>query len=71
MIIMARGADLVGRFRILAIVDDFSRECLAFVADTSLPGLRVVRELDAVIARRGRPAICVSDNVTDVTGEAS
>ena len=38
------------RFRILAIVDDFTRECLALVADTSLPGLRVARELDAVIA---------------------
>lgn len=28
------------RFRILAIVDDFTRECLHLVADTSLPGLR-------------------------------
>lgn len=27
-------------FRVLAIVDDFSRECLALVADTSLSGLR-------------------------------
>ena len=26
------------RFRILAIVDDFTRECLALVADTSLSG---------------------------------
>ncbi len=43
------------RFRILAIVDDFTRECLALVADTSLSGLRVVRELDALIAR-ARPA---------------
>ena len=41
------------RFRILAIVDDFTRECLALVADTSLPGLRVARELDAVITIRG------------------
>jgi putative transposase len=40
------------RFRILAVVDDFTRECLALVADTSLSGLRVCRELDAVIARR-------------------
>jgi putative transposase len=31
------------RFRILCIVDDFSRECLATVVDTSLGGLRVVR----------------------------
>jgi putative transposase len=35
------------RFRVLAVVDDFSRECLALVADTSLSGLRVTRELDA------------------------
>jgi putative transposase len=55
------------RFRILAIVDDFTRECLALVADTSLPGLRVARELDAVIARRGRPATIVSDNGTELT----
>ena len=51
------------RFRVLAVVDDHSRECLALVADTSLSGHRVVRELDAVIARRGRPAMVVSDNV--------
>jgi putative transposase len=58
------------RFRILAIVDDFTRECLALVADTSLPGLRVVRELDTLIAARGRPAMCVSDNGTELTGMA-
>jgi len=58
------------RFRILAIVDDFTRECLALVPDTSLPGLRVVRELDALIAFRGRPAMCVSDNGTEFTGRA-
>jgi len=55
------------RFRILAIVDVFTRECLALVADTSLPGLRVARELDAAITHRGRPAIIVSDNGTDLT----
>jgi putative transposase len=58
------------RFRILVIVDDFTRECLALIADTSLPGLRVVRELDAVIAARGRPAMCVSDNGTELTSMA-
>ena len=48
------------RFRILAIVDDFTRECLALVPDTSLPGLRVVRELNTLIASRGRrPLMCV------------
>jgi len=58
------------RFRILAIVDDFTRECLLLVPDTSLPGLRVARELDGLIAIRGRPAMCVSDNGTELTGMA-
>ena len=58
------------RFRILAVVDDFTRECLCLVADTSLSGRRVARELDAVIARRGRPALCVSDNGTELTSMA-
>ena len=38
--------------------------------DTSLPGLRVVRELDAIMASRGRPVMCVSDNGTELTGMA-
>jgi putative transposase len=35
-----------------------------------LPGLRVVRELEAVIAHRGRTATCISDNGTELTGMA-
>jgi putative transposase len=58
------------RFRILTIVDDFTRECLALVPDTSLSGTRVARELDTLIAARGRPAMCVSDNGTELTGMA-
>jgi hypothetical protein len=58
------------RFRIFAVVDDFTRECLVLVADTSLPGLRVVRELAAIVALRCRPAMCVSDNGTELTGMA-
>jgi putative transposase len=51
------------RFRILCIVDDFSRECLATVVDTSLSGVRVVRELEQLTLERGKPKIIVSDNV--------
>jgi putative transposase len=58
------------RFRILAVVDDFTRECLALIADTSLSGLRVGRELDAIIARRGKPIVCISDNGTELTSMA-
>jgi putative transposase len=54
------------RFRVLAIVDDFSRECLALVADTSLSRLRVTRELTAITVRRGRPRAIVSDNGTEL-----
>jgi putative transposase len=58
------------RFRILAAVDDFSRECLCLVADTSLSGRRVARELNRIIAGRGRPLTCVSDNGTELTSMA-
>jgi putative transposase len=58
------------RFRVLAVVDDFTRECLALVADTSLSGARVARELDAAIARRGKPHLVVSDNGTELTATA-
>jgi putative transposase len=58
------------RFRVLAVVDDFTRECLGLVADTSLSGRRVTRELDAIIAWRGRPVSCVSDNGTELTSSA-
>ena len=58
------------RFRILAIVDDCTRECLALVADTSLSGLRVARELDQLIAERGKPKMIVSDNGSELTSNA-
>jgi putative transposase len=58
------------RFRILCVVDDFTRECLGLVADTSLSGLRVARELDAIIQRRGKPEAVVSDNGTELTSMA-
>jgi putative transposase len=58
------------RFRILCVVDDFTRECLGLVADTSLSGARVARELDAIISQRGRPLTVVSDNGTELTSMA-
>jgi putative transposase len=59
------------RFRILAVVDDCTRECLALLADTSISGRRVARELDDIIRRRGqRPDTIVSDNGTELTSNA-
>ena len=58
------------RFRILTVIDNCTRECLALVADTSLSGRRVARELDAIIRQRGRPDMIVSDNGTEYTSNA-
>ena len=58
------------RFRILTVVDDFTRENVALVADTSLSGARVVRELSSAMAARGRPNTIVSDNGTEFTSMA-
>lgn len=58
------------RFRILAVLDDKTRECLCLVADTSLSGVRVARELDAIIYQRGKPMCIVSDNGTELTSMA-
>ena len=58
------------RFRILAVVDDCTRECLALVVDTSLSGMRVASELDRLVAGRGRPRMIVSDNGSEYTSNA-
>jgi putative transposase len=51
------------RFHTLTVVDNCTRECLALVAEISLSGVRVVRELAAIIERRGKPMMNISDNV--------
>jgi len=58
------------RFRVLNVVDDVTRECLAAVPDTSISGRRVVRELTELIAQRGKPGMIVSDNGTELTSNA-
>src|SRR5437867_13006643 len=58
------------RFRILTVVDNCTRECLALVADTSLSGVRVARELDRLMIERGKPKMVVSDNGSELTSNA-
>ena len=58
------------RFRVLNVIDDFSRECLAAVVDTSIGGARVARELDQIAELRGYPCMVVSDNGTELTSNA-
>jgi putative transposase len=58
------------RFRILNIVDDVTRECLAAIPDTSISGRRVARELTMLIETRGKPQMIVSDHGTEFTSNA-
>lgn len=55
------------RLRFLAVVDQFTRECLALVVDTALPSRRVVRELAAIVAKRGAPERIRMDNGSELT----
>lgn len=58
------------RFRVLGVMDQCSRECLSLAVDTSIGGVRVVRELDALICHYGKPLCIVSDNGTELTCRA-
>jgi putative transposase len=49
------------------VVDDFSRECLACVVDTSIGGVRMVRELERLALECGLPGVIVSDNGCELT----
>lgn len=50
---------------ILTMIDDFTREYIGLVADTSLSGQRVAREVGIIVADRGMPITIVSDNGTE------
>ena len=58
------------RFRILKVVDDYTRANLCLAADTSLPGGGVIRDLEAVAARRSLSRQYVPDNGPEFTGLA-
>src|SRR5215475_5190712 len=58
------------KFRVLAVVDDFTRECLTLIVDNSLSGIRVARELDRLVERSGQLCLVASDNGTELTSHA-
>lgn len=58
------------RFRAIAVVDDFSRECPAIEIDTSLGGARVVVVLDRLADTRGLPEVITMDNGPESAGRA-
>ena len=57
-------------FRVLNIIDDFTREAVATEVDTSLSGQRVARTLDLLATTRGLPKVITCDNGTEFTSKA-
>ena len=58
------------RFRILNVIDDFSRQCVGQIVDTSISGARLVFYLDQLGERRPLPKTLVCDNGTELTSKA-
>jgi putative transposase len=63
-------------FRVLTVVDQFTRECLLLLADSSLSGHKVALALSQVVAERGAPVSITVDNVLrqesrDTSGQSS
>lgn len=56
------------RFRILNVVDDYSRECVLQIVDFSISGERLARELDRLT--RPLPKTIVCDNGPELTSKA-
>jgi putative transposase len=54
-------------YRVLNVLDEFSRECLAAEVDLSLPAERVVRVLDRLVEQHGRPDEIWVDNGPEFT----
>jgi putative transposase len=58
------------RVRLLAVVDAFTRACLAIEVDTSIGGRRVVEVLHRLVETRGKPAVLITDNGPEFVGRA-
>lgn len=58
------------RYRMLTVVDDCTRECLALIASTSLSGARVARELSVLFEVCGTPMAVVNDNGAELLSNA-
>jgi putative transposase len=63
------GLDNGRRFRVLTVVDDFTRECLTLEVDTSLNGRRVAQTLDRIAVFRDLPESITVDNGPEFSGK--
>jgi putative transposase len=57
-------------FRILTVVDQYSRECLCAYADRSQTGEKVVEQMKRLVALRGAPESITTDNGSEFAGRA-
>jgi putative transposase len=58
------------KFKVLTILDIFTKECLAIEIDTSINGNRVTRVLDWFALTRGVPEVITTDNGPEFAGIA-
>lgn len=67
------GSDVLAngrRIKVLTVVDDFSKECIALVADHGISGHYVVRMLEQAARFRGYPVAIRTDQGPEFTGNA-
>jgi putative transposase len=57
-------------FRILTVVDQYTRECLCAFADRSQTGEKVVVQMKQLVATRGIPEAITTDNGSEFAGRA-
>jgi putative transposase len=57
-------------FRILTVIDQYTRECLCAYPDRSQTGERVVEHMRRLVARRGAPESITTDNGSEFSGKA-
>jgi putative transposase len=57
-------------FRVLTVVDQFTRECLLLHADFSMTGVKVAAALEPVVRKRGKPLSITCDNGSEFSSKA-
>ena len=55
------------KFRVLSVIDVYTRECLVLEVDTGFPGPRMTRVLETIVAERGAPEAMRCDNGPEFT----
>jgi len=58
------------RFRVLNVIDDFTREAIGQLVATSISGNQTSRFLTQLIEQRGKPKTVIGDNGTEFTSKA-